>query len=121
VDGFTVMVASLVLLIKARCASGHADDLTALGGIRGRHFIFCEDGLKGALRDARSAVDASVWIDVKPRPLGFWLAGDDALNRANVDTASVTQTKAGNNVGHGTNLPCVEMDFMVKANTIILP
>jgi hypothetical protein len=103
-NGLTMMVLAIVDSVKARRASRHADIFSTLGcEIRWR-FVFNENRLIRALRDAGSAIDACIRIDVIPGPFIFWLAWYDALHRTNVHTSGITEAKPCDYMGHNPNL-----------------
>ena len=77
-----------------------ADVLAALGGILRRDFVLGENGQVGAFRDACTAGNAGIGGDLLPGPLADWLTRDNALHRADFDTAAVADAQAGNDMGH---------------------
>jgi hypothetical protein len=66
-----------------------ADKLAALCSIRGWDFIFREDSLKWTFRNTSTAIDASIRINVIPRPFFLRFARDDALDWTNFHTTCI--------------------------------
>jgi hypothetical protein len=103
-NGFTVMVLSIIYFIEPRCSGGFCNTFTTCCFVGCWHLIFREDGFIRTLGNTCATVYASVRVNVIPRPLRFWFTWYDALHRADINTTGVAQAKAGNYVGHLTNL-----------------
>ena len=58
------------------------------------------DELGSDKKSAGAAIDAGVRIDVVPRPLCLWLARNDAFDRADLYTCTVTNTQVKNHMSH---------------------
>ena len=100
-DRFAVVIGGFVVTGEPDTV----DVFAALGGVGRGHFIFREDGVERAFGDARAAIDAGVGIDVEHGETIGRVAGNDAFDGANFDASAVTNTQAGNNVGHFFNSP----------------
>jgi hypothetical protein len=77
-----------------------ADHLTTFGSIGRGHFILWEDGFEGAFRDAGTAIDAGIRVNIKPGVFLHWLTTDDAFHRAYISTSRISQAQARNDMGH---------------------
>jgi hypothetical protein len=91
VNCLTVVVSTIEGFIEAGCPSGHADLLAAFGLIARWNFIFSEDGFKWTFGDAGPAIDAGVWVDVKPRPLIHRFSGDNTFHRTYIHAPRVAK------------------------------
>jgi hypothetical protein len=94
--GLSVVVGAFVVASQAH----PADILAAFGCVIRGYFVLGEYCLEGALRDAGAAVDAGVWVDIKPWPLFLRDARNDALYGADFHATSVAQAEACNNIRH---------------------
>jgi hypothetical protein len=83
---FAMMIGGFVMTSEANIA----DIFAALCGIRGRDFIFGEDGREWALGYASAAINAGVRVNIDPRPFSERLAGNHTLDRAYFDATAVT-------------------------------
>jgi len=94
--GIAIMVSTLVVARQS-----HSTNVLATFGLIGTgDLILWENRFIGALRNAGTAIDAGIRINIHPGVLLNRLTWDDALDRAYLDATTVAQTKAGNDVGH---------------------
>jgi hypothetical protein len=80
-----VVVSALIMIGETNLAN----ELTTFGFISRGNFIFRENCLVRALRDASAAINACVRIDIIPRPFTLWFSWKDAFYRANLYTTRV--------------------------------
>jgi hypothetical protein len=99
-DGFAVVVGAIVNFVETRGPLGHALLFIAFGFICLRHFILDENRFERAFRDAGTAIDASIWVNVVPGPLFDRFPRYDAFYRAYIYTPRISQAQTSDNVSH---------------------
>jgi hypothetical protein len=67
-----------------------ANILAAFGSVSRRNFIFWEDGDIRTFRNARTAVNTSVGIDIDPGPFVHGETRNHTFHRTDIDTTAVT-------------------------------
>jgi hypothetical protein len=65
-----------------------------------QQIVLRPNGINRALWDAGATVNAGIRIDIEPGPLCFWLAGYDALYRANFYACAIANAQIEDNVRH---------------------
>ena len=100
-DCFAVVIGGFVVTGEP----GAVDVFAAFGSVSRGDFIFREDGAERAFGYASAAINAGVGVDIEHRESIGRVARDDALDGANFDASTVTNTQAGINVGHFFNSP----------------
>jgi hypothetical protein len=100
----TLMILTIIYGIKSRRSSRHTQILATLGSICCGSFILFKNRLIRALRDAGTAIDASVWVNIVPGPLLYRLPGYNALHRTNINTSGIAEAQTGDDMGHFLNL-----------------
>jgi hypothetical protein len=107
-----MMVLSIIGFIEPRSARWHCNAFSTCCLVGCWYLILREDRLIWTLRNTCATVYTSVRVDVIPWPLRLWLAWNNALYRTNINTTGVAQAKAGNYVGHLTNLQCYVLGIL---------
>jgi hypothetical protein len=109
VNRIPVMVCAIKRFIEASGTRRHGDNLATFGFICVRHLILDENSFIWTFWYACPAIDASVWVNVKPGPLFNRFTWDNAFHRADIDTSGIAQAKARYNVCHRRYLPIFEL------------
>jgi hypothetical protein len=86
---YAMMVCPCIFLIVTCSASWHAGMFAASSLISIWHFILRENGLIGAFRNAGTAIDAGVGINVVPGILVLRVSRNNALYWADLYTAAI--------------------------------
>jgi hypothetical protein len=79
-------------LIKTRCAFGHGLNFSPHRKVDFGYFILREYGMKRTFRDACTAVNTGIRVNIKPGPLFLGFPRDNALNWTDCNTAAFTHT-----------------------------
>jgi hypothetical protein len=86
-DCLALVVFAFVMPAQANLA----DVFAAFGFVSFWNLIFGEDCLVWAFGDARSAINAGIWVDVVPGPFFLRFTGYDTFYRAYLDATGVAQ------------------------------
>jgi len=79
----------MIRTLKVTCEANIHNVFATFGCVGSGNFILGEDGGKGTFRNARTAVNAGIRVNIDPRPFIDWLARNHTFNRTDVYATAI--------------------------------